>query len=102
MEKACRFISLQKICPAHPPATGNCATNWPPLLTNGTPVAGTGVDASKFGTTTRADGTTQVTYNGWPLYYYAKDQQPGDTNGDGVGNVWYLVSPTGDKVASGG
>jgi predicted lipoprotein with Yx(FWY)xxD motif len=53
---------------------------------------------SKFSTITRTDGTTQVTYNGWPLYYYAKDQQAGDTTGEGVGSVWYLVSPTGDKV----
>ena len=77
---------------------GNCATVWPPLLTTGKPAAGTGVDASKFGTITRTDGTTQVTYNGWPLYYYAKDQQAGDTTGQSVGSVWYLVSPTGDKV----
>jgi predicted lipoprotein with Yx(FWY)xxD motif len=77
---------------------GNCATAWPPLLTTGKPVAGNGVDVSKFGTITRTDGTTQVTYNGWPLYYYVKDHQPGDTTGQGVGSVWYLVSPTGDKV----
>ena len=75
-----------------------CATAWPPLLTNGKPVSGTGVDMSKFGTLTRKDNTVQVTYNGWPLYYYAKDKQAGDTNGEGVGSVWYLVSPTGDKV----
>jgi predicted lipoprotein with Yx(FWY)xxD motif len=79
-----------------------CATAWPPLLTNGTPVAGTGVDASKFGTTTRTDGTMQVTYNSWPLYYFAKDQQPGDTTGDGVGSVWYLITPSGDKAVSSG
>ena len=91
-----------KDTPGTSTCTGTCATNWPPLLTSGTPVAGTGVDATKFGTTTRADGTTQVTYNGWPLYYYAKDQNAGDMGGQGVGNVWYLVSPTGDKVASGG
>jgi predicted lipoprotein with Yx(FWY)xxD motif len=75
-----------------------CATNWPPLLTTGSPVAGNGVDASKFGTTTRTDGTTQVTYNSWPLYYYAKDKQPGDTVGEGVGSAWYVVSPTGQEV----
>jgi predicted lipoprotein with Yx(FWY)xxD motif len=75
-----------------------CATAWPPLLTIGNAVAGDGVDASKFGTTTRTDGTTQVTYNGWPLYYYAKDKQPGDVTGQKVGSVWYVVSPTGDAI----
>jgi len=82
--------------------SGNCVKSWPPLLTTGKPVAGAGVDMSKFGTITLADGTTQVTYNGWPLYYYAKDQQPGDTNGDGVGSVWYLITPSGDKAVSSG
>lgn len=75
-----------------------CATAWPPLLTNGTPNAGQGVDASKFGTTKRKDGTTQVTYNGWPLYYYQKDKAPGDVTGQNVGNVWFVVSAAGDKV----
>ena len=77
---------------------GSCATAWPPLLTTGKPVAGSGVDMSKFGTITRTDGTTQVTYNGWPLYYFDKDHQAGDTTGEGVGSVWYLISPIGDKV----
>ena len=77
-----------------------CATAWPPLLTTGAPVAGDGVDASKFGTTTRTDGTVQVTYNGWPLYYYAKDKAPGDVVGQNVGEVWYVVSAAGDKVTT--
>jgi predicted lipoprotein with Yx(FWY)xxD motif len=77
-----------------------CATNWPPLLTTGDPVAGEGVDASKLGTTQRTDGTMQVTYNGWPLYYYAKDKQAGDTTGQDVGDVWFVLSPAGDKVDS--
>ena len=75
-----------------------CATYWPPLLTSGSAVAGSGVDASKFSTTTRKDGTTQVTYNGWPLYYFAKDKQSGDVTGQGVTNNWYVVSPTGDAI----
>ena len=74
---------------------GSCATAWPPLLTTGKPVAGSGVDMSKFGTLTRTDGTTQVTYNGWPLYYYSKDMAPGDTLGQGVGSVWYVIDATG-------
>jgi predicted lipoprotein with Yx(FWY)xxD motif len=75
-----------------------CATAWPPLLTNGSPVAGEGVDASLFGTTDRTDGTVQVTYNGWPLYYYEKDKAPGDVVGQDVGGVWFVVSAAGEKV----
>jgi predicted lipoprotein with Yx(FWY)xxD motif len=77
---------------------GKCATAWPPLLTSGAAVGGDGLDASKFGTTNRTDGTVQVTYNSWPLYYFAKDKQPGDTTGQNVGSVWYLVSPSGDAI----
>jgi predicted lipoprotein with Yx(FWY)xxD motif len=77
-----------------------CATAWPPLLTTGAPVAGEGVDASLLGTTTRTDGTVQVTYNGWPLYYYEKDKAPGDVVGQDVGGVWYVVSAAGDKVTT--
>jgi predicted lipoprotein with Yx(FWY)xxD motif len=75
-----------------------CATAWPPLLTTGDPVAGEGVDASLLGTTDRTDGTIQVTYNGWPLYYYEKDKGPGDVVGQDVGGVWYVVSAAGEKV----
>jgi predicted lipoprotein with Yx(FWY)xxD motif len=77
---------------------GQCATFWPALTTSGAPAAGSGLDDSKFGTITRTDGTTQVTYNGWPLYYYAKDKQAGDVNGQKVGGVWFVVSPSGDAV----
>ena len=86
------------------PNTSNCydkcATAWPPLLTTGNPVAGSGVDASKFGTTTRKEGTMQVTYNGWPLYYFVKDKKSGDVTGQNVGSVWFVISPAGDKVES--
>jgi predicted lipoprotein with Yx(FWY)xxD motif len=75
--------------------SGGCATAWPPLLTSGAPTAGAGLTASMLGTTMRADGTTQVTYNGWPLYYYANDKAAGDTNGEGVGSVWYVITPAG-------
>jgi predicted lipoprotein with Yx(FWY)xxD motif len=86
------------------PNTSNCydkcATAWPPLLTTGAPAGGEGVDASKLGTTNRTDGTVQVTYNGWPLYYYAKDKTAGDVVGQDVGGVWYVVSAAGDKVTT--
>jgi predicted lipoprotein with Yx(FWY)xxD motif len=75
----------------------SCATSWPPLLTNGAPTAGTGVSASLLGTTTRTDGTTQVTYNGWPLYYFISDQVAGDTTGENVQNIWFVVTPEGVK-----
>ena len=77
-----------------------CATNWPPLLTTGTPVAGEGIDATKLGTTPRTDGTMQVTYNGWPLYYYIKDTKAGDTTGQDVGDVWFLITPSGEMVVT--
>ncbi len=75
-----------------------CATAWPPLLTTGKPVAGKDVDSSKLGTTKRTDGTMQVTYNGWPLYYYVKDMKAGDVIGQDVGQVWYVISPSGEQV----
>src|SRR5215212_549012 len=78
----------------------NCAVAWPPLLTTGDPVAGEGVDDSLLGTTNRTDGTVQVTYNGWPLYYYEKDKAPGDVTGQDVGGVWYVVSETGEQVTT--
>jgi predicted lipoprotein with Yx(FWY)xxD motif len=77
-----------------------CATAWPPLLTTGDPVAGEGADASLLGTTNRKDGSVQVTYNGWPLYYYEKDKAPGDVTGQDVGGVWYVVSAAGDQVTT--
>ncbi|GEM_PF-1263495 len=70
-----------------------CLTAWPPLLTSGDPRADDGVTASKLGTITRDDGSLQVTYNDLPLYYYITDVQPGDTTGQAVGGVWYVVAP---------
>jgi predicted lipoprotein with Yx(FWY)xxD motif len=78
--------------------TGDCATAWPPFTVEGEPMAGTGVDQAMLGTITRDDGTTQVTYNGHPLYYYAEDVNPGDVTGQGVGDVWYLVNAQGEQV----
>ena len=61
-------------------------------------MAGEGVDSTLLGTITRDDGTTQVTYNGWPLYYFAGDTAASDTAGQGLGGVWFLVSPTGEAI----
>lgn len=75
-----------------------CAVNWPPLLTSGDAVAGEGANADLLGTTERKDGTSQVTYNGWPLYYWFQDKNPGDATGQGVGEVWYVLSPEGEMI----
>jgi predicted lipoprotein with Yx(FWY)xxD motif len=77
---------------------GGCATTWPPLATDGEPTAGEGVDAALLGTTERSDGTTQVTYDGHPLYTYNADTAAGDTNGQGVGGIWWVVAPDGQKI----
>src|SRR3954468_8721146 len=72
-----------------------CAAAWPPVLTTGKPAAGTGADASMLGTMTRKDGKTQVTYNKYPLYTFAFDAKPGDTNGQAVKSIWWVLSPAG-------
>jgi predicted lipoprotein with Yx(FWY)xxD motif len=83
------------------PGTSNCnagcISNWPPMLTTGAPTAGDGVTASMLGTATRSDGTTQVTYNGWPLYYFIADKAAGDTNGEGKAGSWYVMTPAGTQ-----
>ncbi|MDA0799064.1 MAG: hypothetical protein O2884_10400, partial [Chloroflexi bacterium] len=78
--------------------SGNCALSWPPLLSVDAPTAGDGVTADRLSTTVRADGSKQVTYNGWPLYYYAKDVKPGGTVGQDRGDVWYLLGPDGGPI----
>jgi predicted lipoprotein with Yx(FWY)xxD motif len=81
--------------------TGMCATFWPPLIASGKPRAASGVKASLLGTTRRADGRRQVTYNHHPLYTFVKDKRTGQTNGEGLnafGAKWYAVSPAGAKV----
>ncbi len=91
---------LTKDGPNAPTCYNDCAKIWPPLLANGASTAGTGLDASKLGTVMRTDGGTQVAYNGHPLYYYAPDKNPGDTNGEGIGGVWFVVSPSGEPIKS--
>lgn len=74
----------------------DCAGNWPPLI--GTAAPGEGADPALIGTVPRSDGSDQVTYGGWPLYYFAADTAAGDVNGQGVGDVWFVVSPGGEPV----
>lgn len=76
----------------------DCAVDWLPLVLTGTPAAGDGVDITLLGTLARDDGSKQVTYNGWPLYYSNLDTIPGSTNGQSNNGVWFLISPTGDPI----
>jgi predicted lipoprotein with Yx(FWY)xxD motif len=73
----------------------DCQNLWPPMLTQGAPNFGPGVDPSLVGTAPLSDGSQIVTYNQRPLYYWSQDVQPGDTTGVGIGNVWFVISPTG-------
>jgi predicted lipoprotein with Yx(FWY)xxD motif len=75
-----------------------CLQAWPPLLADGEVEAGEGVDASLIGTGTMLDGRSIVTYNEMPLYYWVGDSMPGDTSGQGVNGVWFVVSPEGEMV----
>jgi predicted lipoprotein with Yx(FWY)xxD motif len=80
---------------------GACAAYWPPLLTNGKPVASKGAKPSLVGSIRRADGTRQVTYAGHPLYLYIGDTSRGQTTGEGLddfGASWYVLTPGGKKI----
>lgn len=85
--------------------TGQCATYWPPLLTAGAPTASGMAQSNLLATSKRADGTTQVTYAGHPVYYFSGDTTAGTTNGQGknaFGALWWVVSPAGAGITSGG
>jgi predicted lipoprotein with Yx(FWY)xxD motif len=69
---------------------GGCLTAWPIYYAEKL-IVPAGLNAADFGSFTRADGKMQSTYKGWPLYYYVKDKEAGQTLGDGVGKVWYVI-----------
>lgn len=75
----------------------DCATTWPPVLTRNK-IVYTGIDRSLLGTTTREDGSLQVTLGGWPLYRFSGDTAPGQINGEAVGGVWFTAAPDGAKA----
>lgn len=78
----------------------DCAANWPPLLQDpDNPfTVGEGLDPELLGTVERDDGTVQVTYNRWPLYYFIRNQNAGDIEGQGNGQIWWLINPEGYAV----
>jgi predicted lipoprotein with Yx(FWY)xxD motif len=92
---------FQKDQPNQSACSGACVSAWPVDQSSGTPKAGSGVKASLLSTIKRTDGTTQVTYNKHPLYFYSGDSQAGQQNGQGLnafGAVWNVVAPAGVAV----
>jgi predicted lipoprotein with Yx(FWY)xxD motif len=92
---------FQKDQPNQSACSGACVSAWPVDQSTGTPKAANGVKASMLGTIKRTDGTTQVTYNKHPLYYYSGDSGPGQQNGQNLnafGAKWYVVAPAGSAV----
>ena len=81
--------------------SGTCVKYWPPAITRAKPTAGSGLKAALLGTTTRSDGSKQLTYNHHPLYGFALDKAAGQTNGQGqtaFGGRWWAVSGHGTAV----
>ncbi len=75
-----------------------CAAAWPPLVVDGPASVGDGLDGTLLSTVPRTDGTTQVKYGEWPLYYFAADASAGETKGQGVNGVWYVVGADGALI----
>jgi predicted lipoprotein with Yx(FWY)xxD motif len=84
--------------PGQSSCTDQCAANWPPLTATDAPTLAPGLQGT-LGTISRPDGTTQVTYNGMPLYTYAKDEDAEDAYGQGIGGAWFVVAP-GSSIAN--
>lgn len=82
--------------------TGSCVSIWPPALASGSlPTAPSGVSGT-FGTIVRPDGTTQLTFDGMPLYTYSGDTAAGQANGQGIQGVWFAVTTSGSTSGGGG
>lgn len=76
----------------------DCAVAWPPLVADSGATAGEGADDALLGAVERTDGTQQVTYNDWPLYYWQDDTAPGDTTGQAVNDVWWVLDAAGEPI----
>lgn len=81
-----------------PTCTDGCAESWPPVTADGEVDVGDELDAELVATATREDGSEQVTYNDWPLYYFSGDESPGDVNGQGVNDVWWVIGADGEPI----
>ena len=83
--------------------SGACAGAWPPVMATGKLTASGGAKTADLGTIARPGGGKQVTYDGHPLYFFAGDSGPGQTNGQGsdsFGAKWWLVAPSGAKITA--
>jgi predicted lipoprotein with Yx(FWY)xxD motif len=88
--------------PGQSVCAGDCAETWPPAtVEDGDDLTGDGV-TGEIATIERDDGSLQLTLEGWPLYRYAADEAPGDTTGEGVGDVWFVARPDGSLPDEGG
>jgi predicted lipoprotein with Yx(FWY)xxD motif len=91
------YYFMKDVTPAVSACSGDCLTSWPPLLVEEgyTLVAGDGV-TGPLAAATQADGSVQATYDGRPLYYFAGDTAAGQTNGQGIGGVWFVADVSGN------
>jgi predicted lipoprotein with Yx(FWY)xxD motif len=78
--------------------SGQCIATWPALVSAKAVATDAGAQKSLLGETKRAEGTLQATYGAWPLYYYAGDMNPGDVDGQGVDNVWFVIGADGKLI----
>jgi predicted lipoprotein with Yx(FWY)xxD motif len=84
-----------------PTCEGDCAGAWPPLLVDGEELPA-GLDPAVFSVVLRSDGSHQLKAAAWPLYRFAGDAAPGETNGQGSGDVWFVVDPAGGLIKDAG
>lgn len=83
---------FKKDSPGKSACTAACVDKWP-IYYRETVAAPKGIEGKDFGTITREDGKKQTTFRGYPLYYWVNDKQPGDTTGQAVNNVWFVINP---------
>jgi predicted lipoprotein with Yx(FWY)xxD motif len=85
-----------------PTCYDECAENWPPVLADdpASVTVGEGLDATKLSVVPRTDGGSQLKYGTWTLYYFANDAAPGDTNGQGLQDVWWVIGANGEPIKS--
>ncbi len=84
--------------PGEPRCVADCATVWPALATDGDPEWADELDGDLVDSVERDDGVTQVTYDGWPLYLFVSDGEPGDQRGQGLNNSWFVLGTDGEPL----